>query len=103
MTVTLSFFVTVTYNRGMKDANDTKTQDMHPTPARRGRPPTGNAKSAAERKREQRERDRTRRIQDWTMETLLQAIATATLKGDIAALAGGCAELKRRAELVNAG
>lgn len=33
------------------------------------------------------------------METLLQAIATATQAGDVQRLAAGCAELKRRAEL----
>ena len=81
----------------MKDAHDTSTADMHPTPPRRGRPPTGQAKSAAERKRQQREKDRTRPVEEWSMETLLQAIATATRAGDVGRLAAGCAELKRRA------
>lgn len=86
----------------MKDAHDTSTADMHPTPPRRGRPPTGKAKSAAQRKREQRERDRTRPVEEWTLETLLQAVATATQAGDVGRLAAGCAELKRRAEAIRA-
>ena len=86
----------------MKDAHDTSTADMHPTPPRRGRPPTGQAKSAAERKRQQREKDRTRPVEEWTMETLLQAVATATQAGDVGRLAAGCAELKRRAEAIRA-
>lgn len=100
MTVTLSIFRDSHYNRTMKDAHDTSTADMHPTPPRRGRPPTGKAKSAAQRKREQRERDRTRPVEEWTLETLLQAVATATQAGDVQKLAAGCAELKRRAEAV---
>lgn len=81
----------------MKDAHDTSTADMHPTPSRRGRPPTGQAKSAAERKRQQRKKDRTRPVEAWSMETLLKAVATATRAGDVRVLAAGCAELKRRA------
>ena len=100
VTVTLSIFRDSHYNRTMKDAHDTSTADMHPTPPRRGRPPTGKAKSAAQRKREQRERDRTRPVEEWTLETLLQAVATATQAGDVQKLAAGCAELKRRAEAV---
>lgn len=42
----------------MKDAADTKTADMHGEPKKRGRPATGAAKTAAERKRAQRRRDR---------------------------------------------
>lgn len=42
----------------MKDPTDSKTLDMHPVPKRRGRPPTGTAKTPAQRKAEQRERDR---------------------------------------------
>lgn len=85
----------------MKDAHDTSTADMHPTPPRRGRPPTGKAKSAAQRKREQRRRDATNPVQEWSMERLLQAISTAVQAGDVGRLAAGCAELKRRA-LLNA-
>ena len=81
----------------MKDAHDTSTADMLPTPPRRGRPPTGQAKSAAERKREQRKKDRMRPVAEWSMETLLRAVATATRAGDVGVLAAGCAELKRRA------
>lgn len=78
---------------------DHHTAKMHPTPTRRGRPTTGNAKTAAERKREQRARDATRPVDEWSMEALLQAISTATQAGDVEKLAAGCAELKRRAEL----
>lgn len=41
-----------------KQIEDTKTPDMLGKPKRRGRPATGQAMSAAERKRAQRERDR---------------------------------------------
>ena len=81
----------------MKDAHDTSTADMHSVPPRRGRPPTGQAKSAAERKRQQREKDRTRPVEEWSLETLGKAIAAATRAGDVGRLAAGCAELKRRA------
>lgn len=40
----------------MIDRNDKQTQDAFPA-KRRGRPPTGNAMTAAEKKRAQRERD----------------------------------------------
>lgn len=39
----------------MKDAADTRTADLLPTPKKRGRPATGTAMTAAERKRAQRE------------------------------------------------
>lgn len=42
----------------MKDAADNKTPDMIDTAKKRGRPATGKAKTAAERKRAQRKRDR---------------------------------------------
>lgn len=42
----------------MKDAANTKTMDMISTEKKRGRPKTGKAKTAAQRKREQRLRDR---------------------------------------------
>lgn len=83
----------------MKDQHDNQTADMHATAPRRGRPPTGTAKSAAQRKREQRRRDATRPVKEWSMEALLQAISAATQAGDVGKLAAGCAELKRRAEL----
>lgn len=41
-----------------KQPEDTKTPDMIGEPKRRGRPATGKALTAAERKRRQRERDR---------------------------------------------
>lgn len=40
----------------MKDANDTKTAELIDTPKRRGRPASGQAMSAAERKKAQRNR-----------------------------------------------
>lgn len=39
----------------MKDAAETRTADLLPTPKKRGRPATGTAMTAAERKRAQRE------------------------------------------------
>lgn len=42
----------------MKDTADTKTADLLPTPKRRGRPAKENALTAAERKRQQRMRER---------------------------------------------
>lgn len=81
----------------MKDGHDASIADMYPIKPRRGRLPTGQAKSAAERKRQQREKDRTRPVEEWSMETLLRAVATATRAGDVGILAAGCAELKRRA------
>ena len=42
----------------MKDAHDTQTPDLIPTPKPRGRPRTGAAKSAAERQRAYRKRAR---------------------------------------------
>ena len=43
----------------MKQAEDTKTVDMlDPAPAKRGRPPTGKAMTAAERKRKSRAANR---------------------------------------------
>lgn len=83
----------------MKDQHDNRTADMHTTPARRGRPPTGTAKTAAERKREQRRRDSHRPMVDWSMEALLRVISVATLTGDTQELAECCGELQRRAEL----
>jgi len=47
----------------MKDPADLKTTDMHPPPPpkkKRGRPSTGSARTAAERKRAQRKRDEAR-------------------------------------------
>ena len=41
----------------MKDPTDTKTADL-PLPKKRGRPSTGAARTAAQRKQAQRERDR---------------------------------------------
>lgn len=83
----------------MKDQHDNRTADMHQMPARRGRPTTGTAKTAAERKREQRRRDAVRPIVDWSMEALLRVISVATLTGNLEDLASCCAELQRRAEL----
>lgn len=41
----------------MKDLSDSKTLDLIPAPKKRGRPSTGNAKTAAQRMREMRRRD----------------------------------------------
>jgi hypothetical protein len=60
----------------MKDANDKKTIDFLETPKKRGRPVTGKAMTAAQRKAEQRIRDRKRVIEtdlvrDWTKKDCL--------------------------------
>lgn len=71
----------------MKDPTDTQTTDMHQLPKKRGRPSTGSARTAAERKRAQRKRDAARFSQvpcDYTSVTvtgMLERIATAAKVG----------------------
>ena len=60
----------------MKDASDEKTIDFIDAPKKRGRPVTGKAMTAAQRKSEQRKRDRQRVIEtdlvrDWTKKDCL--------------------------------
>ncbi len=73
----------------MKDPTDLKTADMHPpAPKKRGRPATGSALTAAERKRNQRNADRERlecfRVSDGkpvTVTGLIEAVARAARLG----------------------
>lgn len=92
-----------------KQIEDTQTIDMHGEPKRRGRPATGKAMSAAERKRAQRARDRktlTTSMQAGRLDTqsmsldgLLNAMAEVVKIGlpDVAMTLA--AELVRRASL----
>lgn len=79
------------------------------TKPKRGRPPTGEAKSAAERKRHQIERDRfivwasaeergDLTEQDLTLGGLIEGIRQCITKGQPAILAGLLAEAMRRTE-----
>lgn len=92
-----------------KQPEDTKTPDMLAAQKKRGRPATGSAKTAAERKREQRIRDREKvwgdaaitgndQISSLTMDGLLEAIRETTAKGLDALLAPLLAEVMHRAQ-----
>ena len=77
----------------MKESQDTQTIDAFPTPKKRGRPSTGMAKSAAVRKREQRERDWMR---VWGNDAdLSKATTTALLEQLAVAVQRGLAEAAR--------
>lgn len=72
----------------MKQAEDQKTIDMHGMPRKRGRPSTGSAKDAAERKRDQRRRDmkevlKFEELGEVTDSGLLALMANAGLRGSI--------------------
>lgn len=90
--------MTVLY-KGMKDPNDLKTTDMHPTPAKRGRPPSGRAISARERKRAQRARDRAAVLAaagsgaHVTVTALVEALGRHAWAGDLARVETLCREL----------
>lgn len=85
----------------MKDPLDTVTHEL-PIKAKRGRPPTGTAKSAAERKREQRLRDRhaAREVDLTSMTTtaLATELAWFASNGHVASAEKYAAELVRRAK-----
>ena len=63
----------------MKDPADTAAQPLIPEPKRRGRPPTGKAKSAADRKREQRQRARSDMFDAFGDPEKMRVIPTSTL------------------------
>ena len=71
----------------MKDLTDSKTADLLSQPKRRGRPPTGEAMTAAERKRRQRQADRNRILESMsdgkpvTVTGLIEAIGKAAHLG----------------------
>lgn len=58
----------------MKDENDSQTIDMLPTPKKRGRPPTGKAKTGAQRQAEYlaRKRERIERLEQLAKEMGLE-------------------------------
>ena len=65
-----------------KQIENTKTAELIPMPKKRGRPATGQAMTAAERKRAQRERDKLRFYEDpelWTEATCMALLADKTL------------------------
>ncbi len=89
----------------MKDKSDLKTVDAFPTPKKRGRPATGNAMSAAERKRLQRSRAAAIRfsmcktdIATAPVTSLIEELATAVRSGDVDTAKRISAELMRRAK-----
>lgn len=67
----------------------------------RGRPATGKALSDAERKAQQRKRDRARTEAEQTLEALLTAAGQAIQKGDTDALKSLTKEMQRRAKLAS--
>ncbi|MBC7323986.1 MAG: hypothetical protein H5T99_01570 [Moorella sp. (in: Bacteria)] len=73
-----------------------------PPPKKRGRPATGQALTAAERKRAQRQRDRDRfanlKDSEMTLTGLLEAYSTAMSMGNFHDAANMAAELLRRAQ-----
>lgn len=77
----------------MKDPTDSKTADMHPVPKRRGRPPTGTAKTPAQRKQIQRERDRTRLAGAEAEQDALPVTVTGMVEAIGRAAAAGNADL----------
>lgn len=84
----------------MQDQENNVTQDL--TPARkRGRPATGNAKTSAERKAEQRSRDHealvSGRLQDASTQALADELTSAVAGGFVYSAEELTAELLRRA------
>lgn len=92
----------------MKDAADNKTLEMIGAAKKRGRPATGEAKSAAERKREQRNRERNQLGEALMGDSIfMEKVTTTTLCDELAkAINGGYKqiakdildELKKRAK-----
>lgn len=91
----------------MKDAADHLTAELIPAPKKRGRPATGNAMTAAERKRAQRERERQQIWGDFdimgnwqtlTLTALLEGMASAVSSGSVVMVEMIGAELARRAQ-----
>ena len=91
----------------VKHAEDFKTIEMLGAVRRRGRPPTGNAKTAAQRKRDQRERDHVAVWRDTvsgdshaldrvSVDGLVNAIRNALMGGMVEAQTHLLAEVKRR-------
>lgn len=93
----------------MKDASDTQTLDLIPTPKKRGRPSTGNALSAAERKRKQRRKAELRYMPGSSLEidahmatlsttALCDTLSKMVSSGFVVFAEDVCRELMRRAQ-----
>jgi hypothetical protein len=82
----------------MKDIKDPGTIEMLPTPKKRGRPSTGKAKTAAERKQDQRQRDIKKQLKEQEMTTsgLLENLPALIREGHIHLLENHFKELMRR-------
>lgn len=65
----------------------------------RGRPPTGEALTPAERKQRQRERDRERGLSEQSVDRLLQSAGIFIAAGDVVELKAVNSEMVRRAQL----
>jgi len=86
-----------------KDKNDNKTIDAFPA-KKRGRPATGSAMTAADRKRQQRLRDANifsgeLDIKDVTVTALIENMSSAVSSGNSGALSMIYKELARRTKL----
>lgn len=94
------------WGMAMKDQADKVKAELIPMPKKRGRPATGKAMTAAERKRAQRERERQQiwgdfdimgNWQNLTMTALLEGMASAVRAGSVGLVEMIAAELARRA------
>ena len=88
-----------------KNPENRKTDELLPVTKRRGRPPTGQALTAAERKAAQRKRDREHRtlteneLESVTISGLLEHLSSSTRDGRVDDLDRITAELRRRAQI----
>lgn len=76
-----------------------KLDPAAPVKRGRGRPPTGEALTPAERKKLQRERDRDRAVTDQSVDGLLQSAGISIAAGNVAELMQLNSEMVRRAKL----
>lgn len=87
----------------MIDKNDKKTISLIPTAKNRGRPSTGSAMTAAQRKAEQRKRDRhiitNENLSDATITALCEQLQHKVSMGDVDLVKGITLELMKRARL----
>lgn len=87
----------------MKDPKDNKTISLIPDPKLRGRPSTGSAMTAAQRKAEQRKRDRqlvtNENLTDATTTALCEQLQHRVSIGDVDLVKGITLELMKRARL----
>lgn len=86
----------------MKDAADNKTLELIPVPKKRGRPSTGQAKTAAQRMRELRHRSRqkiTAPYHETPLTVLYEMLRHAVSNGAVSICDRICEELKARSRL----